>query len=176
MLPETFQTKRLLLRPIRSEDAEPIFVNYAQDITVTRFLVWRAHRTRADTEAYVARCAAEPPDMVRTYALTNRSDGEVRGAFTLRRVAVHRLDFGFVLARVWWGQGLMTEALVDVVNWAMGQPTVFRIGAVCDVENVGSARVMEKAGLLREGVLRRWLVFPDHSEKPRDCFSYARTR
>jgi ribosomal-protein-alanine N-acetyltransferase len=56
------------------------------------------------------------------------------------------------------------------------QPAVFRIGAVCDVDNIGSARVMEKAGLVREGVLRRWLVHPNISDEPRDCFSYARTR
>lgn len=59
---------------------------------------------------------------------------------------------------------------------ALRQPAVFRIGAVCDVDNIGSARVMEKAGLVREGVLRRWLVHPNISDEPRDCFSYARTR
>jgi hypothetical protein len=37
--------------------------------------------------------------------------------------------------------GLMTEVLTEVVNWALNQPGIFRIGAVCDVENIGSARV-----------------------------------
>jgi RimJ/RimL family protein N-acetyltransferase len=59
---------------------------------------------------------------------------------------------------------------------ALQQPSIFRIGAVCDVENIGSARVMEKAGLLREGLLRRWLVHPNVSDEPRDCWSYARVR
>jgi RimJ/RimL family protein N-acetyltransferase len=70
----------------------------------------------------------------------------------------------------------MTEALIEVVHWALRQPAIFRIGAVCDVENIGSARVMEKARLLREGVLRRWLVHPNIRDKSRDCFSYARVR
>jgi hypothetical protein len=64
----------------------------------------------------------------------------------------------------------------EVVNWALSQPPIFRIGAVCDVENIGSARVMEKAGLVREGLLRRWLMHPNISDEPRDCFIYARTR
>jgi RimJ/RimL family protein N-acetyltransferase len=145
-------------------------MNYAQDTTVTRFLIWSAHRSLCDTQAYIARCIAEAPETSRTYVLTGRDSGDVRGAFALRRVAAHRLDFGYVLARSWWGQGLMTEVLVEAVNWVMRQPSIFRIGAVCDVENVGSARVMEKAGLFREGILRRWLVFPDSSEEPRDCF------
>jgi RimJ/RimL family protein N-acetyltransferase len=70
----------------------------------------------------------------------------------------------------------MTEALTEVVNWALSQPPIFRIGAICDVENIGSARVMEKAGLVREGLLRRWLMHPNVSDEPRDCFSYARAR
>jgi len=48
--------------------------------------------------------------------------------------------------------------------------------AVCDVENIASARVMEKAGLSREGVLRRWLVHPNLGPEPRDCYGYARVR
>ena len=143
---------------------------------VTRYVIWRPHQSPSETEAYIAQCMAAPPDISRTYVLTGRDDGQVRGAFALRRAAAHRLDFGYVLARAWWGQGLMTEVLSEVVNWAFDQPAVFRIGAVCDVENVGSARVMAKAGLACEGVLRRWLVHPNISDEPRDCFSYARVR
>ena len=58
----------------------------------------------------------------------------------------------------------------------MAQPLVFRISAVCDVENVGSARVLEKSGFVREGVLRRWMMHPNVSNEPRDCYSYARVR
>jgi [ribosomal protein S5]-alanine N-acetyltransferase len=71
-----------------------------------------------------------------------------------------------VLARPTWGQGLMTEALSEVVGWALRQPGIWRIGDVCDVENLASARVMEKAGLEREGVLRRWGVHPNLGEVP----------
>ena len=60
----------------------------------------------------------------------------------------------------------MTEALTEIVRWALAQPAIFRIGAVCDVENVRSARVMEKAGLIREGVLRRFLIHPASIASP----------
>lgn len=176
MFPETFRTARLILRPIAAEDAASIFDTYAGNSEVTRFLIWRPHQRLGDTQAYIARCIATSPDEARTYALTGREDGAVRGALDLRRAGLHRLEFGYVLARFWWGQGLMTEALAEVVQWALQQPSVFRIGAVCDVENVGSARVMEKAGLSREGLLRRWLVHPSVGDAPRDCFIYARVR
>jgi len=108
--------------------------------------------------------------------LVGRDDNVVRGALALRQRAPHRLDCGYVLARPWWRKGLMTEVLIEVSGWALRQPSVFRIGAVCDVENIGSARVLEKSGFIREGLLRRWLLHPNISDEPRDCYSYARVR
>jgi ribosomal-protein-alanine N-acetyltransferase len=176
MLPDNFHTARLVLRPITLDDANAIFDGYAQDAAVTRFVMWRPHRSRSETEAFIAQCVATPPDVSRTYVIAGQRDDDLRGSFALRQAAPYRLDCGYVLARRWWDQGLMTEVLTEVVNWALQQPSIFRIGAVCDVENVGSARVMEKAGLVREGLLRRWLMHPNVSDEPRDCLSYARVR
>src|SRR5258707_1279376 len=60
----------------------------------------------------------------------------------------------YVLARSYWGQGLMTEALAWLVDWALKQPAIRRAWAMCDVDNPNSARVMEKAGMQREGIRR----------------------
>ena len=70
----------------------------------------------------------------------------------------------------------MTEALAQVAQWAMRKDGIWRIGAGRDVENVGSARVMERAGLAREGILRRWIIHPNISSEPRDWLSYAKVR
>jgi RimJ/RimL family protein N-acetyltransferase len=176
MLPDSFETNRLILRPIAADDASPIFTSYAQDSEVVRFLIWYPHHSMADTEDYIARCMAAPADRERTYAVLGRPDGALLGAFALRRGESYRLDCGYVLARPFWGRGLMTEALAEVAQWAMQQDGIWRIGAYCDVENRASARVMEKAGLQREGILRRWIVHPNVSAEPRDCFSYAMVR
>lgn len=176
MLPDGFQTARLTLRPITLEDAGPIFDGYAQDKEVSRFLSWRPHQSRDDTLSYVKKCMAAPSDLSRTFVLLGRADNAVRGVVDVRRAAPHRLGYGYVLARTWWGQGLMTEALTEIVSWALCQDSIWRIGDVCDVDNAASARVMEKAGLVREGVLRRWIVHPNISDEPRDCLSYARVR
>jgi ribosomal-protein-alanine N-acetyltransferase len=176
MLPDRFDTVRLILRPIERGDAAAIFAGYAQDSEVVRFLRWRPHRTLADTEAYIVRCLAMPPQSTRTYVLIARADPRLLGAFGVHRPEPHRLDCDYVLARPHWGRGLMTEALSAVADWAMRQDMIWRIGAVCDVENLASTRVMEKAGLAREGILRRWILNPNLGPEPRDCFSYARVR
>jgi [ribosomal protein S5]-alanine N-acetyltransferase len=176
MFPDRFQTARLILRPISPADAAPIFDTYAQDPDVTRFLTWRPHRTLAETEAYVARCLATPSHLSRTYVLVGRQDKAIRGAFDLRQPEPYRLGYGYVLARRWWGQGLMTETLAKVARWALDREDIWRIGAVCDVENLASAHVMEKAGMTRDGLLRRWIMLPNISDEPRDCFSFAKVR
>ena len=175
MLPDTFRTTHLLLRPVAVEDTDAIFATYVQDEEVARYLIWRPHRNRRETQTYLERCIATPPEVERTYMLVGNDDNVIRGAFALRQRAPHRLDCGYVLTAV-GGQGLMTEALSEVAVWALRQPSIFRIGAVCDVDNIGSARVLEKSGFVREGVLQRWLVHPNISNEPRDCYSYARVR
>ena len=176
MFLDGFTTARLLIRPVAAGDAPAIFEGYAQDPEVTRFLTWRPHRTIADTEDYLAACLAMQPDAARVYALVEREGGALIGSLHLRRPAPHRVEFGYVLARPHWGRGLMTEAMRAAVVGVLDLPGVFRVGAVCDVDNPGSARVMEKAGLVREGLLRRWMVHPNASEEPRDCFAYGRAR
>jgi ribosomal-protein-alanine N-acetyltransferase len=176
VFPGRFDSERVVLRPIAVGDAEAIFSEYAQDPEVVRFLIWRPHRSLADTEAYIAGCLAASAEKERTYALTERAGGALIGAFALRRRERHALDCGYVLARRCWGRGLMSEALSAVTGWAMVQPTIWRFGAVCDIDNRASARVMEKAGMQREGILRRWILHPNISDEPRDCFSYAITR
>ena len=164
MFPESFQTQRLLLRPVGMADVRPIFDGYAQDPEVSRYLTWRPHTSMEQTEAYVKACLAATT--YRTYVLLRRINNLVIGAFDVRQSGTARLGYGYVLARAFWRQGLMTEALTEIVDWALRQPSIWRIGDVCDVENVASARVMEKVGLEREGVLRRWGVHPNLGGRP----------
>ena len=74
------------------------------------------------------------------------------------------------------GEGIATEAARAVVDWALSESSVFRVWAVTDVDNVRSARVLEKLGFEREGRLRRWMIAPNLSDEPRDCWCYARVK
>jgi len=66
MPPDTFETARLLLRPVIIMDVDAIFGSYAQDEEVVRYLIWRPHRSRSETQAYVERCMATPSEVERT--------------------------------------------------------------------------------------------------------------
>jgi ribosomal-protein-alanine N-acetyltransferase len=170
------QTARLTSRPVGIADAPAIFAAYGADPVVARYMTWRVNRDVSDVERYLASMAPLMASGGRqVLALAERSDPDrLIGTFEARFEA-HRMDVGYVLARMHWGRGLMTEALTAAVAWAHAAPGIHRVWAVCDIGNRASARVMEKSGLAFEGVLRRWAVHPNIADLPRDCACYAAT-
>ena len=70
----------------------------------------------------------------------------------------------------------MPEAAQALTEFVLQQSAMYRVWAVCDVENTASARVMEKIGMLREGLMRRGVLHPNISSKPRDCWVYAKVK
>ena len=172
-VPETIQTERLILRKPCMEDALAIFEGYAQDPEVTRYLVWKPHRNIRDTEEFLLACG----QLWRTgkdfaYSITLKEDDKLIGMFGLHPMNL-KIEVGYALAHPYWGKGYMTEALCAVIDWAFTQPDIFRVQATCDVDNLGSARVMKKAGMEREGLLRRYILHPNVSDEPRDVYLYA---
>ncbi len=173
--PDTLQTPSLTLRRPRLSDAECIFEEYANDSDVTRYLLWHPHEEVGDTEAFLKLCLARWRAGTECTWVMNLP-GEDRAVGMLScRIDGHKVDLGYVLAKRLWGNGLMSEAARAVVEWALSRPAIFRVSAVCDVENLASGRVLEKAGMIREGLLRRWLIHPNVSGEPRDCYLFART-
>lgn len=169
-------TPRLRLRPPTLGDAPDLFARYTQDPIVTRQLTWQPHDSLERTRTFLRRCQAGIEDgSVLPWVLTERDDGAPVGMIELRPSG-HRAELGYVLARDRWGRGLMTEAAGVVVEWGLAHPPIFRVWAVTDVENGASARVLEKIGMQREGLLRRWLVHPGLSPEPRDCWCFARVK
>jgi RimJ/RimL family protein N-acetyltransferase len=171
--PQTLKTERLKLRKVKLSDAEAIFRQYAQDPEVTRYVSWRAHRSLDETREYVRMCLLAW-DVGKAYhwAIERLEDKQVIG-MVIARIVGEKWELGFVLARAYWGKGYMTEAVRGLVAWALKQKEIYRVWAVCDTDNVASARVMEKAGMQREGTLRRWSVHPNLSLEPRDSYCYA---
>ena len=171
--PENIEMPRLILRLPSIIDAEPIFNKYAQDPRVTKYLPWSSHESIDITRDFLRRCTKCWGDgSAFPWVIIRKDDQEILGMIELR-IDGFRADFGFVIAHSYWGKGYATEAATAVVQWAMCQDSIYRVWAFCDVENVPSVRVLEKAGLEREGVLRSYAILPNLSELPRDMYCYA---
>ena len=176
MFPDTVETLRLHLRRPLPTDAERIFQTYAQDREVTRYLEWVPHTSVETTKKFIAFCQERWTNSVAfPYVITRKEDRELLGMIEVRPNR-HRANFGYVLARSYWGNGFMPEAIAAVVKIALNPPTIYRMEATCDVDNKASIRALEKSGFSREGLLRRCTIHPNISSEPRDSLLYALTK
>lgn len=176
--PAVFQTARLLARPPALEDAPSIFATYAGDPVATRYLSWKTYTTVEPLAAFlhtVAQNWLDPEARHVSWLLFNR---ETRGLVGSIGIVIEggKMMCGYVFGRDHWGKGYATEALTWLADWGLAQPGLQRVWAFCDVGNPASARVMEKSGFAREGILRRWHVCPNIGPDLRDCIVCSRVR
>jgi RimJ/RimL family protein N-acetyltransferase len=171
--PEKFETERLILRKPCMEDAPAIFTSYAQDLEVTRYMTWTPHKNIEETYGIMQiMLKSWEEGSAYSFAIVPKDFNSVIGM-----IAMHpdgfKVEIGYVLARPYWGKGLVTEAARALTNWLLQQPDIYRVFATCDVENPASARVMEKVGMVREGLLRRNAIRRNICNEPRDSYIYA---
>src|SRR5690606_1070599 len=101
---------------------------------------------------------ARPVGGERRRGLASGSAGAAVGALGARRgsdVYWRTMELGFWLGRTYWGRGVMSEAVPAFADWVFDTyPDVCRLHAEVMSWNLASARVLEKAGFVREGTLR----------------------
>jgi [ribosomal protein S5]-alanine N-acetyltransferase len=123
-----------------------------------------------DAEIFIARlCEANP----RT-AFAIATESEAIGSIGLMLGKdVHRFtaEMGYWLAEPFWGKGIMTHAVRFIVDWAFRELELHRISAEPYASNPASHRVLEKAGFIREGILRS-SVFKDGKILDQYLYSY----
>jgi ribosomal-protein-alanine N-acetyltransferase len=88
---------------------------------------------------------------------------------------VHCANFGFLLDRKYWGKGYMSEAVQAIIKHCFDDLGLERLEATCDLENMASARVMEKCGMIREGIVRSG-YYSQVLKEYRDVYLYAIVR
>lgn len=152
------ETARARIRPFRAADAALVF-EHCRDPEVARYAVWEPHADVSVAEGFIRaqreHYARHEPG---TWAIADRETDAALGAagFYDLATAARRGEFGFWLGRAHWGQGLATEVATAMVAHGLGPLGLVRVQAICHVENHASARVLEKAGMTQEGVLRRY--------------------
>ena len=164
-----FQSERLQARPICKDDAEFMFENWTQELDIAKYMTWKPHQEIQETNNFIDTCTDDWDKNTYTWILESKQSKEILGSFAARRNE-YKLDVGYLLIKEAWGKGYMTEIMEAFIEEAFKVEGVLRIGAVCDVENPASKRVMEKAGMSFEGLLKKWLIHPNMGDTPRDCF------
>ena len=147
-------TPRLLLRPFDEADIEAGSA-YRRDAQVMRF-VTGAPETAAEVNAFLERTrtyAQQQPQTQYRFAIVLNSIGRVIGGCGLDITDRDSLEgeIGYHLHREFWNQGIAAEAATELLRFGFENLTLHRIIADCAAANTASARVMEKAGMRKEG-------------------------
>ena len=93
-----------------------------------------------------------------TFAFAVTINGKVIGSIAVfRQENIHKqtAELGYYIAKDFWGKGIMTEAVKQLCDYVFAYTDIIRIYAEPFASNIGSCRVLEKAGFRCEGLLRR---------------------
>ena len=90
--------------------------------------------------------------------MVDRSTGELLGSIGVRFLGDGVAEVGYWIAKEARGRGVATRALVLIVRWVFENDDIARFQLRAEPENVASQRVAEKAGFVREGVMRAALA------------------
>jgi len=153
------------------DDAESV-VRHANNINVARQLRDRFPHpyTRANANTFLKAATSSPEPS----NLAIDVGGEAIGAVGyVPGIDVERFsaEIGYWLGESYWGRGIATEALLLVTAHVFETFNLLRLFALPFADNAGSIRVLEKAGYVREGLLRSSSV---KYGQPRDQLIYAR--
>lgn len=165
------QTPRLLLSPLRESDI-PLIVRYAGDPAVAGPTLNIPHPyERAAAEGWI-KATKEGMEAGEQYTLAIRqpTDEALLGAVGLTLVPRHaRAALGYWLARPFWGQGYMTEAVGEMIRFGFEELDLNKIYATHLIENPASGRVMQKNHMIKEGEL---LEHYQKGDQYRSVFQY----
>jgi RimJ/RimL family protein N-acetyltransferase len=151
------------IRPARVSDA-PLFRSWRAESSVRRFQPLRdvalsqirndvaaqniddLYRSRGERFQWVVEAGSSPAGWI-TLVVGNWEHG--------------LCETGFALTTDYQGRGVMTQALTLLLPELFFNTQIQRVEARCAVENIASARVLEKVGFRREGVLRGYFLLHD---------------
>ncbi len=150
------ETEHLLLRRMKIEDANDMF-EYASQQIVTKYLIWNPHPDRAYTRDYLAFVQKQYEDgEFYDWSIIYKPEMKMIGTcgFTAFDDENNTGEIGYVLNPDYWGQGLMAEAVMEVLSFGFLKLNLHRIEAKYMEGNTASRRVMEKCGMSYEGTHR----------------------
>jgi ribosomal-protein-alanine N-acetyltransferase len=172
--PRELRTPRLLLRPWRRGDEEPL-LRHANNPNIVRLLRDRfpSPYTRRHANQWISMMEARqgvPTD----FAIVDGDEpvGGI-GIDVLADEARIGGELGYWVAEARWGRGYAREAVTAIVPYAFDVLALHRVQASVYAPNAASIRVLEQTGFLYEGRLRQAAL--KHGQLL-DVLVYARLR
>lgn len=144
-----FSTNRLIIREFDETDLMSIH-SYASLVHVTQYQAWGPNSLE-QTKAFLKDAIKSihiQPRVQFELAITLKSNNQQIGGcgIFLEKENLKSAKIGYTLHPDFWGKGFATEAAIGLVDFGIEKLGLEKIQATCDVENIGSKRVLEKSG------------------------------
>jgi [ribosomal protein S5]-alanine N-acetyltransferase len=154
-----------------ADDVEAL-VTHADNVNIARQLRDRFPHpyTRVNAIAFLKHATGAHPPTSLAIEVDRQAVGGI-GYVAGTDVERYTAEIGYWLSEQYWGRGIVTEAVMMVTTLAFTERNLLRLYAVPFADNIASMRVLEKAGYVREGVMRASSV---KYGQPRDQAMYAR--
>jgi ribosomal-protein-alanine N-acetyltransferase len=151
-------TSRLFLRPLQLADADRMFLGWATDMEVVKYLSWKPHLSVDETKRIISYWMSNYPDPKFYIWGIQVKQGPLIGTISIHSIhdGFERGEVGYALAKPYWNQGYATEALQAIVDYAFDTVAFNRLEAHHSIYNPASGAVLIKAGFQHEGVLRQF--------------------
>jgi RimJ/RimL family protein N-acetyltransferase len=153
-----FDCGRCVLRPWAAGD-EPSLVRHANNYKVWQNLPDGIPHpyTLADAEQWISFTQQQSTQTLFAVEVEGEAVGSV-GLFPKSDIERLSAEIGYWLGEAVWGKGIATAAVRALSTYGFKELGLTRIFAVPLISSTASMRVLENAGYIREGVLRRSAV------------------
>jgi ribosomal-protein-alanine N-acetyltransferase len=150
--------QRCTIRDWRMEDASSV-LKHANNRNVSRTLRDRFSYpyTIENAKEFLARSTSKEPRNNFCIEINGEATGGI-GVHVGEDVHRHVASIGYWLGEEFWGRGVMSEVVPAFVNHCFENLPLHRIYAEAFENNLGSARILEKAGFALEGRLRKNVI------------------
>lgn len=149
------EAKRLILNKLDSTDLASI-VEYASNARVAEMTLNIPHPYREEDAVFWVNAAHTgfQDGSQYTFAIRLRPDNEFIGGMGLKiNRRFDRAELGYWIAEPFWNMGFATEAAAAVLKFGFEELRLNKIYATHLIENPASGRVMQKNGMVKEGLL-----------------------
>lgn len=159
--------ERVSLKQLTGQDVK-YFYEWASDPEVAQSMTWEAHTSLIEAERFLKEIAGSHP-----WFKAICVDGIPRGSITLTQGKGNsscKAELGYVVAKEYWNKGIATAAIKQAIKIGFNDLKIQRIEALVDPDNASSQRVLIKAGMTCEGLLKNYTIFKG---SVRDRFIYS---
>ncbi len=140
-----------ILRPFSLNDIESS-MEYANNYKIAANLTNQFPHpyTRESGERFIEMATQHSPPTILAIDIDGKASGGI-GLHPQTDIHIKNAELGYWLAEPFWGQGIMTKAVLQMVDYGFKNLDINRIFARPFGSNIGSQKVIEKAGFVLEG-------------------------